>query len=169
MKSNTALLMALGGIFACVIWLVGPCVTLSSGPEPFPERPQEEVGSRIEIVGVHPVDAVEPCHLVEMIIRGCKGKFDISGFTQEAPGRPMSNWQVAYMECLLNADGTAIIADDYEMQHRPELWQGDVWLAFFIHYLDLNRPLRTPFGEVTLPRSTPRPRRLDMIPYEPVD
>ena len=40
--------------------------------------------SRIEIIGVYPVDSAESCHLVEMIIHDCKGK-DVFGSINDVP------------------------------------------------------------------------------------
>ncbi|MCH8152527.1 MAG: hypothetical protein IH830_09175 [Planctomycetes bacterium] len=125
--------------------------------------------SQIDIVGVYPVDGPEPCHLIELIIRGCNGVVDIGRFTQEDPGKPQDNWQVPYMEHILNSDGTVILADDFCLSKKPELWNEDVRLAFFFHYLDMKGPLKTPFGDVVLPEPIIRPDRLKMIQYEPVD
>jgi hypothetical protein len=123
----------------------------------------------VEIIGVYPVDGPEPCHLIEALIRDCDGAVDLGGFTQEVPGQRQENWQVPYLECLLDADGTAILADDYAMMTNPAFWRGDVRVAFFFHYLDAARPLRTPFGGVQLPAPSRRPPRLRMVEYEPVD
>ncbi|MCX5999369.1 MAG: hypothetical protein NTU41_07185 [Chloroflexi bacterium] len=125
--------------------------------------------SQVEIVGVYPVEGTEPCHLIELIIRGCEAEVDIGGFTQEVPGQPQDDWQVPYMEYILNADGAAILADDLSISERPGLWNGDPRLAFFFHYLDLKRPLKTPFGDVSLPDPISQPDRLKIIKYEPVD
>ena len=70
------------------------------------------------------------------------------------------------MEQILNADGTEIIADDSEAWDKPELFRGDVRFVFFFHYLDLQRPLSTPFGELPLPSESEIPERLSMIQYE---
>ncbi len=41
----------------------------------------------VEIVGVHKVKATQPCHLIEIIIRNSNEEIDMSGFTQEIPGK----------------------------------------------------------------------------------
>jgi hypothetical protein len=125
--------------------------------------------THVEIVGVHPVDGPEPCHLVELIIYDCEGEVDLSGFTQEDPGQPRDNWQVPYLEHYLNTEGTSVLADDQSILDKPELWNGDVRLAFFFHYLDQKRPLETPFGDIIVPEETFRPDRLQIIQYESVD
>ena len=92
----------------------------------------------LKIIGVHPIEAAEPCHLIEIELMEAPGsEFDFGDFTQEAPGEPRSNWQVAYDERSL---------DDSLLR----------W-AFFFHYLDFQRPLKTPFGDMTPPRETPIP------------
>jgi hypothetical protein len=35
-----------------------------------------------------------------------------------------------------------------------------------MHFLDLSRPLRTPFGEIPLPEPTEHPERLAIVEYE---
>jgi hypothetical protein len=120
----------------------------------------------IEIIGVYSVTTDEPCHLVEFRVRGVNGVFNFGGFTQEVPYTPQSNWQVPWMERILSADGSKVVADDSEISAMPELFRGDVRCIFFFHYLDTNRPLVTPFGEVRLPKPTDRPQRLTMIQYE---
>lgn len=102
-----------------------------------------------QVAGVHPISAPEPCHLIEMVIYGYdKSGFDFGGVTQKDPGRPRSNWQVAYDEQLL------------EQTEDKARW------AFFFHYLDLTKPLLTPMGEVNLPGQTPMPPHLAPIKYE---
>ena len=50
--------------------------------------------TRVEVLGVHPVDeAPEPCFLVELRIEGARG-FDVGSVTQEDPDLPQDEWQV---------------------------------------------------------------------------
>ena len=121
---------------------------------------------QIEVIGVYPAEAPEPVHLVELIVGGADSAFPIGEFTQEVPDQPRSNWQVPYMEQILSADGAKIIADDSEAWRKPELFRGDVRFVFFFHCLDLQRPLRTPFGEIPLPAESELPARLSMIQYQ---
>ena len=119
----------------------------------------------VQVVGVYPVDAPEPCHLVELRVSGSEGRFDVSQFTQE-DDRPRIDWQVAYAEKLLDASGDSI---EWALWNGPgdEVpWSGDLRLAFFFHYLDFARPLRTPFGPVDLPAPSPLPDRLAHVEYE---
>lgn len=120
----------------------------------------------IQVVGVYAVvEAHEPCHLVELAIADSPG-FDASRFQQEEPGQPPENWQTAYDERVLSAAGDAVVADAWTLRSRPELLEGKVRLAFFMHYLDPSRPLLTPFGQVTLGEPSDRPARLTIIEYE---
>ena len=120
----------------------------------------------IEIIGVYPIEAPEPVHLIELRVRGAQGIFNVGEITQKIPREPRDNWQAPYMEQIINVSGDGILADDYEASKRPELWQGDMRLAFFFHYMDLERPLWTPFGEVELPTESELPKRLSFIEYE---
>ena len=122
--------------------------------------------STVEVVGVYPVEASEPVHLIELLIKECVGKISISEITQEVPGQPQSNWQVPYEEKILNGDGTSIKSNPFFGEDSEEDWLGDVRLAFFFHYLDQNKPLKTPFGEVLLPGESAKPERLNYMEYE---
>ncbi len=122
---------------------------------------------KIEPIGVYPVEAREPVHLVEVWVRAAERVFDIGGITQDLPDQPKSNWQVPYSEYVLNGAGDETLTEEFGAADKPELWKGDMRMAFFFHYLDFERPLLTPFGPVQLPRATELPERLSIIRYEP--
>lgn len=102
----------------------------------------------VRIVGIHPVPSDEPVHLIEIELTGDVDALDFGEITQEQTDQPRENWQVVYDE--------------------REVGRGDgcVRFAFFFHYLDLEKPLRTPFGAVSLPAESPIPRHLQNIEYE---
>jgi hypothetical protein len=99
----------------------------------------------IEIVGVYPVEAPEPCHLVEVRFDEPPDNLDWGKVTQEVDGQPQSNWQVPWDEQPLD-----------EETH---------WV-FFFHYLDISKPLLTPLGPCELPRPTDLPDYLSATEYE---
>jgi hypothetical protein len=100
----------------------------------------------VRIIGVHPIMARESCDLIEVGFHGDPGGFAWDSVTQESPGQPEFNWQVAYDETPLNDDGTR-------------------W-AFFFHYLDVLRPLLTSVGPLDLPARSPLPSHLQHLEYE---
>ena len=100
------------------------------------------------VVGVHPIQAPEPCHLCEVVIEGEQPQFDFSQFTQPLADRDRSYWQVPYDERLLSSSRT----------QRS--------YVFFFHYLDCAQPMQSPFGPLVLPKPTPRPERLSFVVYE---
>ncbi|MBN1517884.1 hypothetical protein JXA32_15070 [Candidatus Sumerlaeota bacterium] len=100
----------------------------------------------INILGVHSVEAPEPCCLIEVELNPPYLDYDWGGITQEDPGQSKDNWQVPWDERPLDA-------------------MGGRW-AFFFHYLDCSRPLLTPDGPMTLPISSPVPEHLAEIEYE---
>src|SRR5262245_1786495 len=118
----------------------------------------------IEVIGVYSVQAHEPCHLVELWIRGLIGALTVGEFTQEVEGQPRDNWQVPYDERVLNQSGTVQIEDPFPQEIEND--GGDVRLAFFFRYLDFARPLETPIGPVPLPAATTKPSRLHFLKYE---
>src|SRR5437660_3320520 len=89
----------------------------------------------VEVVGVHPIDAPEPCHLVELIWRS-SAPLDFSAITQEDPNVRPDGWQVPWDERVLSQDSDG------------------VRYAFFFHYLQPDKPLQTAVGPIGLPETT---------------
>jgi len=100
------------------------------------------------IVGIHPIEADEPVHLIELLVRGEVEDFDIGDVTQEAVGQKRSNWQAVYDERLL------------------EQSNGIARYAFFFHYLDFSLPLLTPAGPLPVAVPTSLPVHLQDIECE---
>lgn len=120
----------------------------------------------IDIIGVYAVEAREPCHLVELQVTDSPGWFDVGVITQRDPERPPTDWQVPYAEKVLTDDGDGVMWDLWDGPGDDGMWLGTLRLAFFMHHLDLERPLSTPFGEVPLPAPNDLPDRLRDIEYE---
>jgi hypothetical protein len=120
----------------------------------------------IKIIGVYPIEADEPCHLIEVTIHRFGFDLDIGSFTQEIPGEAEDNWQVPYDEHFLNSDGTMVLNPDYP-DEIPEA--DDLRVAFYFHYLDLKRPIKTFIGDMSLPEVTKKPGRLSILEYDPPD
>ncbi len=123
----------------------------------------------IEIIGVYPINNQTPVHLVEIIVRNSRSKFELSEFTQEVSSQPKKYWQVPWDEKLLDKLGRKVIADDFVLSKESDLWHGDLRLIFFFHYLDCTKPLLTPFGPVEIPKEKSKPKRLGFIGYESPD
>jgi len=123
----------------------------------------------VEIIGVYPVVAEEPIHIIEILVKNSKGIFDLSEFTQDIHAQSKESWQVPWDEKLLDIDGRKVVADDLLLSKKHQLWIGDIRIIFFFHYLDFSKPLMTPFGFVNIPEEKPRPERLSQINYESPD
>jgi hypothetical protein len=106
------------------------------------------VATQAKLIGVHPVPADEPVHLIELLIEGDVGDFEIGEVTQEIAGQPRSEWQAPYDERVLEES------------------RGKVRYAFFFHYLDFKKPLLTPAGSLPLRQPTNVPAHLQDIEYE---
>ncbi len=99
------------------------------------------------ILGIYPVEqAPEPCFLFEIEFDTPVGDYPWEEVTQELPGQPRENWQVPWDE-------------------RPLDDCGKRW-AFFFHYLDLSRKLRTADGELDVISPSDWPQHLSYIEYE---
>jgi hypothetical protein len=106
------------------------------------------MATQAKIIGVHPIEADEPVHLVEILVEGDVDNFDIGEVTQEVPGQPKSNWQAPYDERVL---------EELKQKRR---------YAFFFHYLDVEKPLLTAAGSLSVPKVTKAPEHLKDIEYE---
>jgi hypothetical protein len=122
--------------------------------------------SQVTVVGVYEVPDHPNVHLVEVAVESPPGSFDVGEFAQEDPSLPRDSWQVAYNEWYLSPDGQPLGEFDPPEEIKSE---GTTRLAFFLHFVDLSRPLETPFGPVELPAPTAMPTRLSEVEYEPVD
>jgi hypothetical protein len=117
----------------------------------------------LSVVGVHPIPAAEPVHLIEILVTGCDAPFDVGVITQVVAGAPRENWQVPWDEHFLDASGSSVLNAGHPaaLPNVP-----DFRVAFFFHHLDLDRPLETPSGPLTLAVQSERPRRLELLRYE---
>ena len=123
----------------------------------------------VEIIGVYGVQAREPCHAIELWVKGVVRPFSFGDFKQEDPAEPEWKWQCAWMEHVLNSRGDQVLADERQIFNQPELFRGDMRVLLFMHFLNFHRPLATPFGPVTIPADTSMPARLSMVHYEQPD
>jgi hypothetical protein len=101
----------------------------------------------VTVVGVYPVKAKEPVWLVEVELKADFDSIDWGSITQPEPGRDQSYWQVPYDE-----------------QPVGSTEPGEARAVFFFHYLRLNEPLRSAYGDLPIPPASLLPPRLEQIP-----
>lgn len=96
--------------------------------------------------------------LLDVLVSNPDERFDVGDF-----GQPESD-QVAYNEAYLSLDGKSVIS-------RFDPPAGDSFrIAFFLHFFDPNKPLKTSYGEIPVPEIQEMPEYLRRImPYVPVD
>ena len=122
---------------------------------------------RVTVVGVYPVDppgAIEPVHLVEVLVEGNVGEFYFIETTQEQPGRSPDDWQVAWSEYVWVES-----AERWEsVWSTREKWESATRarFAFYFHGLNLDQPLLTTFGPAQLAAESPIPSHLSGVEYE---
>jgi hypothetical protein len=113
----------------------------------------------IQLIGVYPINTVEPVHLVEVLVTDAFDDVEWEAFTQESSA-----------DLVTDVDGSED-ADAESTSHAPRsieiLADGRTRVAFFFHALDVTRPLLSPFGPLTLPAPTRRPTRLATVVYGP--
>ena len=124
---------------------------------------------KLEVLGVHPVpEAPDPCHLVDLSVettrldREGRDLFDATTITQAGAGLPGTDWQTAHEIHLVDrVGGSGRLLDPGELATL----RVPLRIAFFFHFLRLDRPLLTASGPVWLPRPTPRPDYLRFVVY----
>ena len=100
----------------------------------------------MRVVGIHPISAREPVHLIEVEVAASELPVEWGEVTQPIEGRDQSYWQVPY--------------DERELHGSNGRW------CFFFHYLNLSRPLSSHVGDLKLPEPTPIPNHLRFMQYE---
>jgi len=105
--------------------------------------------------------------LVEVLISDADARFNIIDFAQQDARLPRENWQVAWAEAFLSADGTALLAE------RGETLPAGVEnfrVAYFIHFYKPGEPLLCSYGSLPAPQPSRMPDRLaQLVPFELLD
>ena len=118
----------------------------------------------VELVGLYQVEKHPDKTLVELLIGQKANEIDLVQFTQEMKKTPRENWQAPFGEKYLDIEGKEVIGDDIDM---PTVLTDTTRLTFFIYFLDLQKPLLTPYGELQLVEKTEPPQRIkDIIAFE---
>ena len=97
--------------------------------------------------------------LIEALIDEYTDKVDLGEFVVPEENESERNWQVAYLEQYLNAEGTERICGLYETLKEPVK---PCRVAFFIYRTD-GKILRTPYGEFSIEKPEKLPKRLKRI------
>ena len=123
----------------------------------------------VEIIGVYRLekDAIseydelmnpekaENALIIELIVKKPPSEYDLGDFTQPTD-LPRDSWQVPYAEYYFDRAGESVLSE----MEPPQDSGPESRIVFFMHYLDLSRPLQTPFGDVPLKQPTDMPARL---------
>ena len=121
----------------------------------------------ITIHGVHKVRCKQPCYLIELSVKNNGQEFKLSDIYFEAIIPPYGKRdQAPFEEHYISDDGEEILGDYRYEWDNPEVLKGNFRLAFLMHYLEFDKPLKTQFGDVNLPEPTPTPKRLKSIKYQ---
>jgi hypothetical protein len=102
--------------------------------------------------------------LIEAVVEGLTGPFEMSKFGQMQPDHPNdSRWmQVGYDEGLLSADGELLVERKMKCVHGT----GPLRFAVYLHFYDSTRPVQWQGGQVNCPPVKDAPIRLMMLmPY----
>lgn len=120
--------------------------------------------NEIYFIGVYEIEEQKDVHLLELGIKTNYQNIDVEEFTQEQDGIHKMNWQTPWDEKFLNEDGTKITGD---WMTSPDEKSDFTRFAFFLHNIDFDKPLLTPFGEVEILHPIKIPIRISsIIKYE---
>jgi len=112
------------------------------------------------------VDQLESVVLIETLIKDRDSQFRVSDFTQPQDGIPRDSWQAPWAEAYLSLDGESLLVKRWSEPPQDEHFR----CAFFLHFYQPEKPLRTSYGELICPPSKDMPTRLkQLVPFEPVD
>ncbi|CCE02352.1 hypothetical protein [Bradyrhizobium sp. STM 3809] len=102
--------------------------------------------------------------LVEVMVTNPDARFSVGHFIQPDPSRPPGQWQAAWNETFLTADGESRIElADTEKVPSSSRYR----VVFVIHYWRQGTPLQSSYGDLTPPLPEPVPARLwRLAPYE---
>ena len=118
----------------------------------------------VQLIGIYSVEENPDVFLIELFVNKNPSQLDVGKFTQRVDELPESSWQAPFFEKYLDPKGEKIIGDDFKI---PETLEDITRLTFFIYYLDITKPLLTPFGEIPLIEVTDAPERIKkIIQYE---
>jgi len=107
-----------------------------------------ESNSIVQLVGIYNIKGISDIHLLELNINTSPKDVDVSSFTQKDDTLPKDSWQTAYDEHFLNDDGTEVIGTFLE---QDSLTGVKTRIAFFMYFIDFNKPLLSQYGEILLP------------------
>ena len=111
-------------------------------------------------------DQLNSTVLIEVNVIDRDTNFNVSHFTQPVSDLPESSWQAPWSEVFLNPEGDSLVVDRWS--RTPE--NGDLRIAFFMHYWNPSIPLRSGYGDFECPKIKDMPHRLSkLVPYVPLD
>ncbi len=107
---------------------------------------EELEGAELDEAKRHVTEHFDNLFLIEILSQQPLQPSDWASITQEEKGVSKENWQVPYDERHLDDSGCR-------------------WV-FFFHFLNPNKPLKTIYGNIELPKPTPLPIHLKNLEYE---
>lgn len=110
---------------------------------------------------------LESVVLIEVLVQNRDVHFHMCDFTQEQDGLPRDRWQAAYAEAFLTPTGKKL-----QVKRNGELPPDviDFRVAFFLHFYQPAKTLRTSYGELNCPPVAAMPTRLqELVPFVAVD
>ena len=115
--------------------------------------------NKLKLNGVYPIKSLTNVHIVEFEAKEQISDLEISQITQVVEGEERLNWQSPYDEKYLNT-ANEVIGD---WMDEPSLIKIGEKVVFFFHELNLDKPLRTQYGNFEISESNESPNWMDEI------
>ena len=134
-------------------------------------RSETEMQNRItekmvKLIGVYIVPGEKDIYMIELIINQAPALVDISSILQKDDAKDKSDWQAPYDERYLDENGEIVIGDFFDHKALPR----DTTRVIFYMYLEsLDKPLSSPYGDISLVKPSNLPARLSAIDFEAMD
>ena len=120
----------------------------------------------MQLIGVYEVENYDNVYLVELTLNEPPEKLDVGQITQEINGMDKSEWQSPWDEKYLDPTGENVIGEFFDVPKGQKTTR----ITFFFHELNLQLPLLTQYGPVSLTAPVTMPDRLkEIIIYESPD
>ncbi len=117
----------------------------------------------IHLIGIYNVPNFKNVVLIEFKVVSQLHDFDIEYITQEITNENQLNWQSPYDEKYLD-NSNRLIGDWID---KPKTLNTGNKILFFFHELQLNKPIRTQYGDVKLNKTSNIPfQYLEIMIYE---
>jgi len=117
----------------------------------------------LKLNGVYKIENIENIHIVELEAQAEINDLEVSQITQVVSGEERLNWQSPYDEKFVNSTNELI----GDWKDIPSSIKPGEKIIFFFHELDLEKPIKTQYGNLDISGTTETPEWITkLMKYE---